>query len=602
MDGTGRFILTISLIIKQMSNFIMVLFVMLISFSAARYHLFHTVDYTGGISDPSQEFVSNSDPWMSLLSTFNMGVLGDFDSSTLYGGIASGSNPHIWFQQVVFVACATLVSIVMLNLLIALMGTSYEKAMEDAKPGLLYEQACILIEFESVMTKQERENPEWFPEWIHVLRPVQTELDESGPDFQSTDVVNTVKLDRAKLTDDGNFSQQTQKRIINSVVALRGTIINSAANESKLSDIGRETKQRIWGTDIALDPESTPKKRVVEVRELRAVQRALQTNKTSADILEKSSLEKLVGKKGWIMDASKLDKTVKIQFDDLQSEQFTLPNDALSLVSRKLPADVHLNEMKLQLADTRESLSLGRVKEWTIMELIKRYKAQKKKLGNVVDDEEPSVSEVSVHSQNSQTGLQMITDAEAQFIQGIVKPACTVIVGLPDREWQQHATAAPLPATKTATGNITQNWDACLAQSHPPSFEEKLKCLLSDCMRRMGMDGNSKEYQTDLELKEALDEIKDIHDEAKYSMDRDQLLLIRKDVVRESLYNDMKEALLCEHQFGRTGKIVSVHFAPWLVSNSDARGFAVVQLPCGRSPFPLEALKFRIPNRQWKNL
>ena len=69
-----------------------------------------------------------------------------------------------------------IVSLVLLNLLIALMGSSYESAQEQAVSGALFEQATIVLEVEALMTREERQREDWFPLWVHVLRLHQKEL------------------------------------------------------------------------------------------------------------------------------------------------------------------------------------------------------------------------------------------------------------------------------------------------------------------------------------------------------------------------------------------------------------------------------------------
>ena len=79
-------------------------------------------------------------------------------------------------MQFLFQGLMFIVSLVLLNLLIALMGSSYEAAQESAVSGALYEQASILLELEALMTKKERQREDWFPPWVHVLRALQKEL------------------------------------------------------------------------------------------------------------------------------------------------------------------------------------------------------------------------------------------------------------------------------------------------------------------------------------------------------------------------------------------------------------------------------------------
>jgi hypothetical protein len=104
-----------------------------------------------------------------------------------------------------FLVLVSLVSIVLLNLLIALMGSTYERATEKSTAASRYERACILLEIESIMRPSERsvslpcqppssldlllpqrvhsvssaidtscccrpQDPRFFPRYLHVLR------------------------------------------------------------------------------------------------------------------------------------------------------------------------------------------------------------------------------------------------------------------------------------------------------------------------------------------------------------------------------------------------------------------------------------------------
>ena len=59
----------------------------------------------------------------------------------------------------------------MLNLLIALMGDSYEKVQESAEVEFRRQRAQLLREYEFHMPKKRRDDPRLFPRWLHVLKP-----------------------------------------------------------------------------------------------------------------------------------------------------------------------------------------------------------------------------------------------------------------------------------------------------------------------------------------------------------------------------------------------------------------------------------------------
>ena len=71
-----------------------------------------------------------------------------------------------------------LVNIVLLNLLIALMGGSYEKVAEASTRETLKHRAELIMGYEKVMSKAELANEQWHPTYIHALIPANQ--DEEG--------------------------------------------------------------------------------------------------------------------------------------------------------------------------------------------------------------------------------------------------------------------------------------------------------------------------------------------------------------------------------------------------------------------------------------
>lgn len=99
-----------------------------------------------------------------LYITFNMLLLGDFESDLFDG-------EYVVLVRLLFVFTMVLVSIVLLNLLIAIMGDSYTRISEKADLEFQALRASILLEQELFMTRKERANPRNFPRWLQVLVP-----------------------------------------------------------------------------------------------------------------------------------------------------------------------------------------------------------------------------------------------------------------------------------------------------------------------------------------------------------------------------------------------------------------------------------------------
>ena len=87
----------------------------------------------------------------------------------------------------------------MLNLLIAIMGGSYENVEGRAYNEGLKARAQLLVDFETTMDDEEKRDPRTFPEWLFMFLPADREAiggtNENG-------VVNGVKRRIEKLYKD----------------------------------------------------------------------------------------------------------------------------------------------------------------------------------------------------------------------------------------------------------------------------------------------------------------------------------------------------------------------------------------------------------------
>ena len=72
--------------------------------------------------------------------------------------------------QSVLVATTFVVSILMLNALIAIMGDTYDRVSADRLERGLQGRAILLAEIEGAMTEAELQNASLFPRWLHGIR------------------------------------------------------------------------------------------------------------------------------------------------------------------------------------------------------------------------------------------------------------------------------------------------------------------------------------------------------------------------------------------------------------------------------------------------
>jgi hypothetical protein len=72
-----------------------------------------------------------------------------------------------------FVTSAAIITVIMLNMLIALMSSTYERATEHSAAASKYQRAEILLDIEATMTMKQRRDPTYFPRYLHVLKEKQ---------------------------------------------------------------------------------------------------------------------------------------------------------------------------------------------------------------------------------------------------------------------------------------------------------------------------------------------------------------------------------------------------------------------------------------------
>ncbi len=89
-------------------------------------------------------------------------MLGD-----IAGGILQAS-PHPWMVWALFFGFTLTVSIVLLNLLIALLGDSVDRVQERQLPSWRYERAQVIVEIENLMRQDQLRDPSLLTSWLLV--------------------------------------------------------------------------------------------------------------------------------------------------------------------------------------------------------------------------------------------------------------------------------------------------------------------------------------------------------------------------------------------------------------------------------------------------
>lgn len=119
--------------------------------------------------------------WDVLLRVYGM-VLGDFRLSWF------DKVPHPEIGQVLWIIFMFLEMVLLLNLLIALMGDSYEKVQEKSKIEALRERAGLLVEMELVIEYLFGDKfllkHNYCPRWLHAVLPKEAMTNSDGPGRQ----------------------------------------------------------------------------------------------------------------------------------------------------------------------------------------------------------------------------------------------------------------------------------------------------------------------------------------------------------------------------------------------------------------------------------
>jgi len=107
--------------------------------------------------------------WKALFTSVQMMFLGEYDAQLMRLSFRPSLAHYNYLYAVV------LIPVIMLNLLIALMGGSYERSQESSKNEGMKQRAGILNDYEVQMGKLERANRAMFPDWFAYFRIKQSE-------------------------------------------------------------------------------------------------------------------------------------------------------------------------------------------------------------------------------------------------------------------------------------------------------------------------------------------------------------------------------------------------------------------------------------------
>lgn len=198
------FVDTIRIVIGDMKWFLLFLTMVMMGFAFAFYALF---------KDDRDKFMDFKNLWHSFASMFSY-ILAMFDYNTFYGS----SNPVA--TMILFVIFEFIVYIILLNVLIAVMTSAFNKVTEDEGLRFLISKATIIDELETTLPKWIRSYPEWYPSFVHVLKVSPESRDDvnlhslwSGMGMMENNLMNAQQEMRLRVEEMETNIKKINKRL-----------------------------------------------------------------------------------------------------------------------------------------------------------------------------------------------------------------------------------------------------------------------------------------------------------------------------------------------------------------------------------------------------
>ncbi|GMI01212.1 hypothetical protein TrST_g7001 [Triparma strigata] len=194
---SGQLVRVILGIFSDMQVFVGIALTCLVGFSVGFYVLFE-----------GSESFQNENIVASIFTSYTL-MLSEFDFSGEYLGKSS----DIIATCILFFTFTFGINIVMLNLLIAIMGDTFDRIQENSQAEFMYARAQIVLEYEGNLSEEEKNNPDWFPTWLQVLVPTLQEREGDHENWvgRVRELKNTMKNEIGDLTNKLNESEKRRR-------------------------------------------------------------------------------------------------------------------------------------------------------------------------------------------------------------------------------------------------------------------------------------------------------------------------------------------------------------------------------------------------------
>ena len=158
--ATGPFVGTLLQTFRPIGFFLVCLLVVILGFSHALHLLSYPLDRGGALTGSHLVYAN----WESIYNVY-FAMLGQVEIDDLRQALSPGLALTL---MCVFSLVAT---IIMLNVLIALLNDIYQRVSRNAEAEWYMERCRLVMEIENTLTAHQH-NSAWFPVWLHVLEPV----------------------------------------------------------------------------------------------------------------------------------------------------------------------------------------------------------------------------------------------------------------------------------------------------------------------------------------------------------------------------------------------------------------------------------------------
>ncbi|KAG2483403.1 hypothetical protein HYH03_017711 [Edaphochlamys debaryana] len=232
-EHTGVFVQALLRIVSNLRFFILILVVLVLTFSIAFWQIF-SFDLPPGEADRTgMDFDTLGN---SIVKAYAYGVIGQFNPD-----VATGFAWRPWVQ-VLMLAYTFLITVILLNLLVAVMSDTYSVVKEHARSEWLLLRAKLILEIESSLPDAFFTDPQKScPRWLHCLK-VDTSggrgasgepLIESLRGPTARHVLNTdLSKTEGRLVEELRDVRETLKLLHADVGNLRTSVASAAAQQT----------------------------------------------------------------------------------------------------------------------------------------------------------------------------------------------------------------------------------------------------------------------------------------------------------------------------------------------------------------------------------